>query len=62
MFGPWGIDDDIAVIRVDSDPEEPARLHEPAVALVGDAAPILRRLIDALRGPQCQAAARAPQR
>lgn len=46
--GPWGLDDDIAVIRVDSDPEEPGRLNAPAVALVGDAAPILRRLIDAL--------------
>ena len=45
---PWGLDDDIAVIRVDSDPEEPARVHAPAVALIGDAAPILRRLIDAL--------------
>ena len=44
----WGLDDDIAVIRVDSDPEEPGRLNAPAVALIGDAAPILRRLIDAL--------------
>jgi acetolactate synthase-1/2/3 large subunit len=46
--GPWGLDDGLAVIRVDSDPAEPARLNTPAVALVGDAAPILRRLIDAL--------------
>jgi acetolactate synthase-1/2/3 large subunit len=46
--GPWGLDDDLAVIRVDSDPAEPARLHAPAVALIGDAAPILRRLVDAL--------------
>jgi acetolactate synthase-1/2/3 large subunit len=46
--GPWGLDDDLAVIRVDSDPAEPARLHAPAVALIGDAAPILRRLIDTL--------------
>src|SRR5262249_28391701 len=46
--GPWGFDDDIAVIRVDSDPDEPARLRAPAVALVGDAAPVLRALIDAL--------------
>src|SRR5262249_31102946 len=30
--GPWGLDDDIAVIRVDSDPEEPGRLHPPAGA------------------------------
>jgi len=44
----WGIDDELAVIRVDSDPQEPARLHPPGVALIGDAAPILRRLIDAL--------------
>jgi len=46
--GPWGLDDDIAVIRVDSDPDEPARIHPPAVALIGDAAPVLRALIDAL--------------
>jgi acetolactate synthase I/II/III large subunit len=46
-FQQWGIDDGPAVIRVDSDPEEPARLHPPAVALIGDAAPIVRRLIDA---------------
>jgi acetolactate synthase-1/2/3 large subunit len=45
-FNQWGVDDDLAVIRVDADPEEPARLHPPAVALVGDAKPILHRLID----------------
>jgi acetolactate synthase-1/2/3 large subunit len=44
----WGLDDDIAMIRIDSDPEEPARVHAPAVALIGDAKPILRRLIDTL--------------
>jgi acetolactate synthase-1/2/3 large subunit len=42
----WGLDDDLAVIRIDADPEEPARLRPPALALVGDAKPILRRLID----------------
>ncbi len=46
--GPWGFDENLAVIHVDSDPEEPGRLNAPAVALVGDAAPILRRLIDGL--------------
>ncbi|HLH92412.1 MAG TPA: thiamine pyrophosphate-dependent enzyme [Xanthobacteraceae bacterium] len=45
---PWGIDDDLAVIRVDADPTEPGRVRPPAVALIGDAAPILRRLIEAL--------------
>ena len=44
----WGLDDNLAVIRVDADPEEPARVRPPAVALIGEAAPILRRLIDAL--------------
>ncbi len=44
----WGMDDDLAVIRVDADPDEPGRLRPPAVALIGDAGPILRRLIDAL--------------
>jgi len=47
-FQQWGIDDKLAVIRIDSDPEEPARVHAPAVALVGDSGPILRRLLDAL--------------
>ncbi len=44
----WGIDDKLAVIRVDADPEEPDRFRRPAGALVGDAKPILRRLIDVL--------------
>jgi acetolactate synthase-1/2/3 large subunit len=44
----WGFDDDIAVVHVNADPEEPTRAINPAVALVGDAAPILRRLLDML--------------
>jgi acetolactate synthase I/II/III large subunit len=47
-FRQWGIDDDLAVIRIDSDPEEPARVHQPAVSLIGDAGPILRQLLDVL--------------
>ncbi|MCC6888827.1 MAG: acetolactate synthase [Hyphomicrobiales bacterium] len=47
-FQHWGIDDKLAVIRVDADPEEPDRVRRPAVALIGDAAPILRRLIEAV--------------
>ncbi len=49
-FTQWGIDRDLAVIRIDADPEEPERFARPAVALIGDAKPILRRLIDALSG------------
>ena len=40
----WGVDDDLAIIAVNADPEEPAKHRKPAVALIGDAAPILRRL------------------
>jgi acetolactate synthase-1/2/3 large subunit len=44
----WGVDDDLAIISVNADRQEPAKHRMPAVALIGDAAPILRRLIDAL--------------
>jgi acetolactate synthase-1/2/3 large subunit len=44
----WGIDDKLAVIRIDSDPEEPDRFRRPAVALVGDAGQILKRLLEVL--------------
>jgi acetolactate synthase-1/2/3 large subunit len=44
----WGMDKNLAIVRVDSDPEEPSRRHRPKVALIGDAAPILRRLADGL--------------
>ena len=41
----WGIDRKLAIIRVDADRREHARLHKPAVALTGDAKPILNALI-----------------
>ncbi len=44
----WGIDGELAIIRVDADADEPARFAKPAVALVGNAKPILQRLLDAL--------------
>jgi acetolactate synthase-1/2/3 large subunit len=49
-FTQWGIDRELAIVRVDSDPEEPERFARPAVALVGDAKPILRRLAESLSG------------
>jgi acetolactate synthase I/II/III large subunit len=49
-FHQWGVDDKLAIIRVDADPEEPDRFRKADVALVGDAAPILRRLVAALDG------------
>jgi acetolactate synthase-1/2/3 large subunit len=47
-YAQWGIDAELAVIRIDADPDEPERFARPAVALIGDAKPILRHLIDAL--------------
>jgi acetolactate synthase-1/2/3 large subunit len=44
----WGIDRDLKVIRIDADPEEPHRMIDPAVALTGDAKPIVERLVDVL--------------
>ena len=44
----WGLDKDLAVIRIDADPEEPERYRRPAVALIGDAKPIVQRLLDVL--------------
>jgi len=49
-FQQWGVDDDLAVIRITSDPQEPSRVHRPAAALVGDAAPIRRRLLEVVPG------------
>jgi acetolactate synthase I/II/III large subunit len=42
----WGIDRDLKIVRIDADPEEHGRLHKPAVALTGDAKPILQSLLD----------------
>jgi acetolactate synthase-1/2/3 large subunit len=48
QFRQWGADKDLKVVRIDADAEEPARLHKPAAALIGDAKPILRRLLEVL--------------
>jgi acetolactate synthase-1/2/3 large subunit len=54
----WGVDANLAIIRVDADPEEPARLTKPEVALIGRAAPILRRLLDVLPAHNARRASR----
>ena len=51
-FNHWGTDKDLAIIRVDADPDEPERFAKPAAALIGDAKPVLRGLIDALGAEQ----------
>jgi acetolactate synthase-1/2/3 large subunit len=47
-FQHWGLDNQIKIVRVDADPNEPARFMKPDAALVGDAKPILRRLLEVL--------------
>ena len=54
----WGIDKKLLVVRVDADPEEPARYRKPAVSLIGDAAQVLRKLIDALAKTNIKRASR----
>jgi acetolactate synthase-1/2/3 large subunit len=46
--GSWGIDANLKVVRLDIDPDEPDRLRKPDAALIGNAAPQLRALIDTL--------------
>ncbi|HZL30138.1 MAG TPA: thiamine pyrophosphate-dependent enzyme [Pseudolabrys sp.] len=58
-FTQWGMDRELKIVRVDADKNEPARLHKPNVALIGDAAPQLRALIDALARTNIK---RAPRR
>jgi acetolactate synthase-1/2/3 large subunit len=57
----WGVDDDLAIVTVNADPEEPGKHRKPAVALIGDAAPILRRLIDALPARNTKRASRGEE-
>jgi acetolactate synthase I/II/III large subunit len=45
QFRQWGMDRELAIVRVDADPNEHDRLHKPAVALTGDAKPILQALL-----------------
>jgi acetolactate synthase-1/2/3 large subunit len=54
----WGIDKKLLVVRLDADPEEPERYRKPAVSLIGDAAQVLRKLIDALAKTNIKRASR----
>ena len=58
QFRQWGVDKDIKVVRIDADQAEPGRLHKPAAALIGDAKPILKRLLDVLPAHNSKRAAR----
>src|SRR5258707_12070479 len=58
QFRQWGVDRDLKIIRVDADAEEHGRLHKPAVALTGDAAPILQSLLAELPAHNAKRASR----
>jgi acetolactate synthase-1/2/3 large subunit len=57
----WGIDKKLQIVTVDADPDQPARLHRPKVALIGEAAFVLRRLIDELAAYNQRRASRADE-
>ena len=44
----WGVDHTLKLIRVEIDPQEMLRHGRPTIALAGAAAPVLRRLLDAI--------------
>lgn len=44
----WGVDDELKIVRIDIEPEEPARYHNPDCAIVADAGAALAALADAL--------------
>ena len=44
----WGVDRNLKVVRIDVDPQEHERFRHPDAAIVADAAPALRALLEAL--------------
>jgi acetolactate synthase-1/2/3 large subunit len=54
----WGVDRKLKIVRVDADAAEHDRLHKPAVALTGDAKPILRNLLAELPAHNAKRASR----
>ncbi|MGA7431467.1 MAG: thiamine pyrophosphate-dependent enzyme, partial [Xanthobacteraceae bacterium] len=61
QFSQWGIDKELAIIRVDADPLEHNRQHRPAVALTGDAKPILQHLLAELPAHNAKRPSRAAE-
>ena len=58
QFTQWGMDKTLKVIRIDADHEEPGRLHKPAAALIGDAKPVLKRLLEVVPAHNAKRASR----
>jgi acetolactate synthase-1/2/3 large subunit len=58
QFRQWGLPRDLKIVRVDADATEHGRLHKPAVALTGDAKPILQSLLAELPAHNTKRASR----
>jgi acetolactate synthase I/II/III large subunit len=58
QYRQWGLPRDLKIIRVDADPKEHGRLRKPAVALTGDAKPILQGLLAELPAHNSKRASR----
>lgn len=61
LFAPilqWGTDRNLKIINVNATADDAGKLHKPDVALIGDAAPVLRRLIAALESVNDKRASR----
>jgi acetolactate synthase-1/2/3 large subunit len=61
QFSQWGIDKELAIIRVDADPLEHNRQHRPAVALTGGAKPVLQHLLAELPAHNAKRRSRAAE-
>ncbi len=57
--GSWGTADDLKVVRIDIDPDEPGRFKKAAAALIGDAADYCRALLAELPAHNGPRASRA---
>lgn len=44
----WGVDRDLKIVRIDTNPEETSRLVRPSAAVIGDAAEVVQKLLDVL--------------
>jgi acetolactate synthase-1/2/3 large subunit len=58
QFRQWGMDKALKTVRVDADADEPGRLHKPAAALIGDAKPLMQRLLEVLPAHNVKRASR----
>ncbi|MBS0246719.1 MAG: TPP-binding protein [Proteobacteria bacterium] len=61
LFAPilqWGADRNLKIVNVNATADDAGKLHKPDISLIGDAAPVLRRLIAALESVNDKRASR----